>query len=312
MMNRAQVVFKAIDGICYPIQNMQKFKDVISIRDIAYDDNSKNKLDLYYHKDIINDGKKHPVVIYIHGGGFIMGDKRCRVSISEYYADKGYFVCCINYRMPPEIAFPEYVIDVVNATNFVEVLAGEYNIDLDNVFVTGDSSGGFSAAYLAALKYDDALRQRVGSPEIKVDFKGILLMCGIYDVEVLLKGGRLLGVIPKTAQMIVGDFDLKSDLSNFSEFPYYNEMAPSNFVNDKWCPAFICWADDDLVCQGQGEPMAEKLKAHVPYYDDYHVKGIHNNHCFHLEFGHNKLAKECMQKSADFIAKVVEMEKVAK
>ena len=241
-----------------------------------------------------------------------MGDKRCRVSISEYYADKGYFVCCINYRMPPEIAFPEYVIDVVNATNFVEVLAGEYNIDLDNVFVTGDSSGGFSAAYLAALKYDDALRQRVGSPEIKVDFKGILLMCGIYDVEVLLKGGRLLGVIPKTAQMIVGDFDLKSDLSNFSEFPYYNEMAPSNFVNDKWCPAFICWADDDLVCQGQGEPMAEKLKAHVPYYDDYHVKGIHNNHCFHLEFGHNKLAKECMQKSADFIAKVVEMEKVAK
>lgn len=312
MMNRAQVVFKAIDGICYPTQNMQKFKDVISIRDIAYDDNSKNKLDLYYHKDIINDGKKHPVIIYIHGGGFIMGDKRCRVSISEYYADKGYFVCCINYRMPPEIAFPEYVIDVVNATNFVEVLAGEYNIDLDNVFVTGDSSGGFSAAYLAALKYDDALRQRVGSPEIKVDFKGILLMCGIYDVEVLLKGGRLLGVIPKTAQMIVGDFDLKSDLSNFSEFPYYNEMAPSNFVNDKWCPAFICWADDDLVCQGQGEPMAEKLKAHVPYYDDYHVKGIHNNHCFHLEFGHNKLAKECMQKSADFIAKVVEMEKVAK
>lgn len=312
MMNRAQVVFKAIDGICYPTQNMQKFKDVISIRDIAYDDNSKNKLDLYYHKDIINDGKKHPVIVYIHGGGFIMGDKRCRVSISEYYADKGYFVCCINYRMPPEIAFPEYVIDVVNATNFVEVLAGEYNIDLDNVFVTGDSSGGFSAAYLAALKYDDALRQRVGSPEIKVDFKGILLMCGIYDVEVLLKGGRLLGVIPKTAQMIVGDFDLKSDLSNFSEFPYYNEMAPSNFVNDKWCPAFICWADDDLVCQGQGEPMAEKLKAHVPYYDDYHVKGIHNNHCFHLEFGHNKLAKECMQKSADFIAKVVEMEKVAK
>lgn len=312
MMNRAQVVFKAIDGICYPTQNMQKFKDVISIRDIAYDDNSKNKLDLYYHKDIINDGKKHPVIVYIHGGGFIMGDKRCRVSISEYYADKGYFVCCINYRMPPEIAFPEYVIDVVNATNFVEVLAGEYNIDLDNVFVTGDSSGGFSAAYLAALKYDDDLRQRVGSPEIKVDFKGILLMCGIYDVEVLLKGGRLLGVIPKTAQMIVGDFDLKSDLSNFSEFPYYNEMAPSNFVNDKWCPAFICWADDDLVCQGQGEPMAEKLKAHVSYYDDYHVKGIHNNHCFHLEFGHNKLAKECMQKSADFIAKVVEMEKVAK
>jgi hypothetical protein len=89
MMNRAQMVFKAIDGLGYPTQNMQKFKDVISVRDIAYGDYPMNKLDFYYHKDILNDGKKHPVVMYIHGGGFIMGDKKCRVSISEYYADKG-------------------------------------------------------------------------------------------------------------------------------------------------------------------------------------------------------------------------------
>lgn len=311
-MNLAQVVFKAIDGICYPTQNMKKFKDVISFRDIAYGDNPMNKFDLYYRRDIVNDGKKHPVIVYIHGGGFIMGDKKCRVSISEYYADQGYFVCCVNYRMPPEVSFPGYIEDVVKVVNFLNVLAQEYNIDLDNVFVTGDSSGGFSAAYLAALKYDDGLRERVGAQEITVDFKGILLMCGIYDIEVLLQGTRLFGVIPKTAQMVVGEFPLKEDLSNFNEFPYYNEMAPANFVNDKWCPAFICWADDDIVCQNQGEPMAEKLKANVPYYDDYHVKGIQNNHCFHLEFGHNKLAKECMQKSADFIEKVVAMEKVAK
>ena len=312
MMNRAQMVFKAIDGLGYPTQNMQKFKDVISFRDIAYGDHPINKLDLYYHRDIINDGKKHPVIMYIHGGGFIMGDKKCRVSISEYYADKGYFVCCINYRMPPEVQFPEYAHDIVKAANFINNLAEEYNIDLDNVFVTGDSSGAFSAAYLVALKYDDELRQRIGAAEVEIDLKGALLMCGIYDVEVLLKGGKLLGVIPKTAQMIVGDFELKKDLSNFNEYPYYHEMAPANFVNDKWCPTFICWADDDLVCQGQGEPMAQRLKEHVPYYDEYHVNGVQNNHCFHLEFGHNKLAKECMQKSADFIAKVVEMEKVTK
>ncbi len=310
MMNMAQVVFKAIDGICYPTQNMKKFKDVISFRDIAYGEHPMNKLDLYYHRDIVNDGKKHPVIIYIHGGGFIMGDKKCRVSISEYYADKGYFVCCVNYRMPPEVSFPDYAHDIVKAVNFVKVLADEYSIDLDNVFLTGDSSGGFSAAYVAAIKYDEGLRTRIGADEVTVDLKGLLLMCGIYDIEVLLKGGRLFGVIPKTAQMVVGDFELKDDLSNFSDFPYYNEIAPANYVNEKWPPTFICWADDDLVCQGQGEPMAERLRRTVPYYDEYRVKGIQNNHCFHLEFGHNKLAKECMEKSADFIAKVVEKEKV--
>ena len=311
-MNRAQMAFKAVDGLLYPTQNMMRFPDVISERDISYGDNPKNKMDLYYRKDIINDGAKHPVILYVHGGGFIMGDKKCRISISEYYADKGYFVCCVNYRMPPEVIFPEMVYDGIKAINFVRGLADTYNIDLDNVFLTGDSSGAFSASYMAAVKYNDDLREKINAPEINLDFKGLMLMCGIYDIEVLLEGTTLMGVIPKTAQMLVGDFKLKKDMSNFRDFPYYNELQPANFVNDKWCSTFICWAEDDLVCQNQGEPMAEKLKDIVPYFDSYSVKGIQNNHCFHLEFGHNKLAMECMERSADFIAKVLERETVTK
>ena len=311
-MNKAQMAFKAVDGIFYPTQNMMKFPDVVSKRDVSYGDNPKNKLDLYYRKDIINDGKKHPVILYIHGGGFIMGDKKCRVSISEYYANKGYFVCCINYRLPPEVAFPELVYDSVYALNYIGVLAEKYNFDLDNIFITGDSSGAFSTSYLAAMKYDDELADKIKAPKINVDIKGLMLMCGIYDVEVLLKGSTLMGVIPKTAQMLVGDFKLKKDLSNIRDFPYYNELPPATFVNEKWCPTFICWAEDDLVCQNQGEPMAEKLKDVVPYFDSFSVKGIQNNHCFHLEFGHNKLAMECMARSAGFVAKVVEMETVTK
>lgn len=311
-MNKAQMAFKAVDGICYPTQNMMKFPDVVSKRDISYGDNPMNKLDFYYRKDILNDGELHPVLVYIHGGGFIMGDKKCRVSISEYYANKGYFVCCLNYRMPPEVSFPEITYDFINGFNYVKKLAEKYNIDLDNVFVTGDSSGAFSTSYLAAIKYNDDLRERIGVPEVELDIKGIMLMCGIYDVEVLLQGSTLFGVIPKTAQMLVGDFQLKKDLSNFRDFPFYNEIAPANFVNEKWCPVFICWAEDDLVCQNQGEPMADRLRDVVPYFDSYSVKGIQNNHCFHLEFGHNKLAMECMERSADFMAKVAAMEKVTK
>ena len=311
-MNKAQMAFKAVDGICYPTQNMMKFPDVVSKRDISYGEYSMNKMDLYYRTDILNDGQLHPVILYIHGGGFIMGDKKCRVSISEYYADKGYFVCCLNYRMPPEVSFPEITHDFVNGFNYIKKLSEKYNIDLDNVFVTGDSSGAFSTSYLAAIKYNDDLRECLGVPELELDIKGIMLMCGIYDVEVLLQGSKLFGVIPKTAQMLVGDFPLKKDLSNFRDFPFYKEIAPANYVNEKWCPVFICWAEDDLVCQNQGEPMAERLKDVVPYFDSFSVKGIQNNHCFHLEFGHNKLAMECMERSADFIAKVVEMEVVTK
>ena len=96
-----------------------------------------------------------------------------------------------------------------------------------------------------------------------------------------------------------------------TEFKYYDYISPAHFVNDKWCSTFICWADDDIVCQNQGEPMAEKLEKSVPYFDSYHVKGIQNNHCFHLNFGtKNKPAVECMNKSVEFLEKITQKETV--
>ncbi len=309
-MNRAQIVFKAIDGICYPTQNMMKFPDVVCEKDISYDIAELTKGDLYYRKDIVSDGKKHPLILYFHGGGFIMGDKKCRVSISEFYASQGYFVFCVNYRMPPEVFFPEYAYDCVNAANHIKVLAQKHNIDLDNLVITGDSSGGYTAAYIEALSCNPWLVEKLGCPVLQVSFKGAMLMCGIYDLDVLLKGTTLLGVIPKTAQLLVGDFPLKKDLSNFNEYEYIDYLSPASFVNEKWCSTFMCWANDDIVCQNQGEPMAEKIKVVAPYFDMYDVDGFINNHCFHLEFSHNKLAMECMQKSVEFLKHIFEEETV--
>ena len=99
-MNKAELVFKAVDILCYPSQNTLRFKDIISVKDIPYGDSKRQKADLYYRSDILNDGKKHPLIVYFHGGGFLMGDKKCRVGISEFYANEGYFVYNVNYEMP--------------------------------------------------------------------------------------------------------------------------------------------------------------------------------------------------------------------
>ncbi len=303
-MNKAQLVFKAVDGICYPMQNIKKYKNVACVRDIAYGKGERQKADLYFKPEILKDGKKHPLIIYFHGGGFLMGDKKCRVSISEFYANEGYFVYNVNYEMPPEAVCPDMFYGCVKGVNSALKLFEKYNIDTDKIILTGDSSGAFICSYVAALKFDDELRKAVECEEVKINVNGLMLMCGIYDLEVLLKGSSLMGVIPQTARMVF-DFDLKKDFSNITEYKYYDYISPAHFVNDKWCPAFICWADDDLVCQNQGEPMAEKLKKCVPYYDQYHVKGFHNNHCFHLNFGTgNKPAVECMNKSLEFLKEI--------
>ena len=308
-MNKAQLVFKAIDILGNPSQNSVRFENVLSVKDIAYGKESMNTGDLYYTPEMLNDGKKHPIIVYYHGGAFLAGDKKYRVSISEYYAKEGYFVFCVNYRIAPEVDFRGLAQDCVDALNYVEVLAEKYSIDLDNIVVTGDSAGGYLTSYLAAIKYNEELCEVLGCNKISVDLKGLMLMCGIYDLEVLVKGTSLMGIIPTTAKTLL-DFEFKDDFSNFKDFPYYDYISPAAFVNEKWCAAFICWADDDIVCQGQGEPMAEKLKAVVPLYDQYHVDGITNNHCFHLTLKSNKYAKECMQKSLDFLATLFAKEEV--
>lgn len=308
-MNKAQLFFKAVDIIGDPLQNNISYENVLAVKDISYGSGRLNKGDLYYIPEILGDGKKHPIIVYYHGGAFLAGDKKYRVSICEYYAKEGYFVFCPNYRMPPEVDYKGLIKDCVNSLNYVNALAEKYNIDTENIVVTGDSAGGYMASYLAAIKYNEQLCDVLGCNKVNVDLKGLMLMCGIYDLEVLMKGTSLMGVIPTTARTLL-NFDFKNDFSNIKDFPDYEYISPAAFVNDKWCATFICWADDDMVCQGQGEPMAEKLKAVVPLYDQYHINGFTNNHCFHLTPSINKYAKECLQKSVDFLAKLFEEETV--
>lgn len=310
-MNKAELVFKAIDVLGHAPQNAKSFEGITCIKDISYGTENLQKGDFYFKNDINKSGDKKPVVLYIHGGGFIKGDKKHRVTVSEYYANEDCFVFSINYRLPPEVDIFGQIADCVSALNYLETLAESYNIDLDNIFITGDSSGSCQTTFLAAIKYDDELRVKLGCPEITVDIKGLMLMSGIYDVEALVKHIKLFGVIPQTAGMIL-NFNLKNDLSNLNEYEFYEYMSPSKFVNSKWCPVFISWAEDDIFCKGQGEAMTEALKKNIENVSTYSVKGLLNNHCYHLFLKSNKYAGECMQKSVDFIKKMVSKTPVEK
>lgn len=306
-MNKAELVFKAIDILGHAPQNAKSFEGITCIKDISYGAENLQKGDLYFKNGINKNDTKKPIVLYIHGGGFIKGDKKHRVTVSEYYANEDCFVFSINYRLPPEVDIFGQISDCVSALNYIKILAENYNIDLDNIFITGDSSGSCQTTFLAAIKFDDELRVELGCPEVQVDIKGLMLMSGIYDVEALVRHIKLFGVIPQTAGMIL-NFKLKNDLSNLTEYEFYDYMSPSKFVNSKWCPVFISWAEDDIFCKGQGEAMSDALKKYIDDVTTYSVKGILNNHCYHLFLKSNKYAEECMEKSVEFISRISERE----
>lgn len=290
-MNRSQVGFKMIDIFMDKKQNRAvEYSGIRIDKDIAYSDYSIDTAgDVYVREDLLAKGEKLPVVLNIHGGGFVMGDKRYRYGISSWWADKGYIVYNISYRLSPDVYFPENLVDLVDALNYLNVLAKKYPMDLSKIVITGDSSGGYSAAFLTALAFDDALRRKLvqlsGIDIAPVTLKPALCApcCGIYDVETLLKTKMPFKLIPVTAKTYTG-YPVQKDLSNIEDYALYDYISPIKFVTKDWCKVFMIWTWSDLICIDQGRPMYNAIcrkigKRNIGYYTS---DGIMNNHCFHL------------------------------
>lgn len=292
-MNRSQFGFKLIDIFMDQSQNKAvKYDGIRIFKNIPYSDKSPidTKGDVYVREDLYNSGKKLPVVLYIHGGGFVMGDKKYRYGISCWWASKGYIVYNISYRLSPDVYFPENVVDLVDALNFLGELKEDYPMmDLDKVVVTGDSSGGYSSTYLTALAFDDNLRKDlvdasgVEISPVKIKPALVVPCCGIYDIDTLVSNRLPFRLIDITAETYTG-FKFQKHMSNFPDYPLLKFISPENYVNKDWPPVFMIWTDSDLICTDQGRPMYNAIcrkigKKKIGYYV---CDGLFNNHCFHL------------------------------
>lgn len=302
-MNTSQFIFKMTDIFMKEPQNAIEYDGVYHEVNIPYADyGGENTMgDIYYKPELLRNGKKYPVVLYIHGGGFIMGDKKYRVGASEQFADHEYFVYSINYRLPPEVDLHSQLEDVVNAFNFLGELAERYNIDLDRIIVSGDSSGGFCASFLQGLATNEGLAEKLELPELKYKPATAVLGCGMYNVETEMKELSKISndIVVEMANMIL-QFDVDKDLSNIHDYPNFDLYQPYSLVNNKWCPTFICWARKDIFCPEQGQPMTVKLLMNNVKLDSYVANSVTNMHCFHL-LQRTSASQKCMAKCFNFL-----------
>jgi len=121
--------------------------------DVAYATRSATqKLDLY----IPNEGTgPFPLIIEIHGGGFMMGAKSGEITPMLEGVKRGYAVASINYRMSGEALFPAAINDVKAAIKYLRANAAEYNLAPGKFATWGGSAGGNLSA-LAAMSGDVA------------------------------------------------------------------------------------------------------------------------------------------------------------
>ncbi len=147
---------------------------ITQILDIPYiDDGTRfHKLDVYYPE---NTAGKNPVIIDIHGGGWMYGDKELNKLYCLALSARGYTVFSISYRLVPDVTVNEQLRDVMTALKWIGDHMDGYPADRDDILLTGDSAGGMLASYAAALTSSEALSEIFGTDRPDLKYKSLLL-----------------------------------------------------------------------------------------------------------------------------------------
>ena len=211
-------------------------------RDLPYavTKNMRQTLDVYAPTE----GKGHPVVFWIHGGGWEAGNKTDVQAKPQAFVNRGFVFVSTGYRLLPEVRIGQMAGDVAKALRWVHDHAQEYGGDPDRIFVMGHSAG----AQLAALVCTDHryLKAEGLSPSI---LKGCVPVDGdTYDVPM-----QIATVAERTAAIY---------RQKFGAAESQKELSPVTHVaRGKDIPPFlILHVADHPETKGQSQRLAKALK----------------------------------------------------
>lgn len=144
--------------------------------DIAYggEKDSLQNLDVYW-----NDAAKSAnVIFFVHGGGWLSGDKKTYRDIAESLAGQGMTVILVNYRLSPRVKFPAHVEDVAAAFAWAHEFVHEYNGDPQKIFLMGHSAGAHLISLIACN--DQYIRKYEISPRT---IAGVITISGVFEIK---------------------------------------------------------------------------------------------------------------------------------
>ncbi len=138
------------------------------------------KLDVHAPRDVAPDGALRPALLQVHGGAWIIGDKREQgLPLLRAMARDGWVGFNANYRLSPAATWPDHLVDLKRALVFIREHADEYGVDPDFVAVTGGSAGGHLAAMLALTQGDP--RYQPGFEDADTSVQACVPFYGVYD-----------------------------------------------------------------------------------------------------------------------------------
>ena len=224
--------------------------EVERLVDLAYSDLSpRHRLDVYRRSD-------HPVgcptLVQVHGGGWVIGDKREQGRpLMLQLAARGWVCFAPNYRLSPKATWPDHLVDVKRALAWVREHGHEYGADPGFVVLTGGSAGGHLVA-IAALTQNDPTYQP-GFEDADTSVHGCVPYYGVYDLaaETGTRAARF------RARRLLQRLVLKT-----ADPEAFRQMSPLTHVRPDAPPFFVVHGrNDTLVPVQEARLFVERLRA---------------------------------------------------
>jgi acetyl esterase/lipase len=230
----------------------RRHKDVTRLRNISYGPyGHRNHLDVYKPKKPTQGA---PVLFQIHGGGWVIGDKREQaIPLMLHMAARGWVCVAANYRLSPRATFPDHLVDLKKALAWIRENVAEHGGDPDFVVVTGGSAGGHLTALVGLTQNDPQLQP--GFEDVDTSVAAAVPYYGVYDFvndfKIKVNEGRAKWFLARTV--------MKASREDSPDL--WRLASPQALVSADDPPFFILHGSNDtLVPVEEARRFAAKLR----------------------------------------------------
>lgn len=245
-------IFKPILKIVWHFTDISDRKRIASqtepegltqVLDLPYIDDGRREhlLDIYYPEGAKG---KLPVIIDIHGGGWMYGYKEINKNYCLTLAQRGFLVASINYRLSGEVRFSEQISDVFASFKWLSQNLSSYPADINNVFLVGDSAGGQFACISSAVNLSREMQKDFGVEPAGFRFNAV----GAISPAVDLASFNIM--MNANLPSLLGD---KYRQSKFYKYMDFTNIASSNL------PAYYIVTSSGDFIEKHSYKLSEKL-----------------------------------------------------
>ncbi|MFZ6002592.1 MAG: alpha/beta hydrolase [Actinomycetota bacterium] len=196
-----------------------------------------------------------PALMQIHGGGWVIGDKREQgLPLLGHMAAQGWVGFNVNYRLSPGVAFPDHLIDLKRGLAWIREHAADFDVDPDFICVTGGSAGGHLAALMALTQNESHLQP--GFEHADTSLAAAVPFYGVYDFTPEGAFGADADMYRKFLEPVVMKAFLEEDPHKF------RDASPVHHVHAGAPPFLVIHGDRDTLAPVEdARAFVERLRA---------------------------------------------------